>query len=287
VAATSANPFRGRVPVRRADGGSASDTHTPVSVRGRLSGEGSRPPISPETRVCERSALRPPSEIPLRWDRARHHRRIRRLRHPDRNRRPPWHARDLLQLAPAAARPAGAVGRAFRLPSCGRDSCPDPAGRTLSEIHPACRTPSLDQSHFRSPAADIPIPGHTPISRRPGAHADDPSPRGACRRPSNMHPSLRDCRPDSERGDRSEDPPPRSSPRFGTARVRGTPRSPMTLRVYRFTLRARRVKQIRKFHILLPLPAGNAPRQRTRKPGRSKPEPGARKPGRSKPEPGA
>ncbi|PRY27960.1 hypothetical protein CLV70_109116 [Pseudosporangium ferrugineum] len=40
-------------------------------------------------------------------------------------------------------------------------------------------------------------------------------------------------------GAAGQDLPPRSSPRFGTARVRGTPRSPMTLRGYSFTLRTR------------------------------------------------
>ena len=60
--------------------------------------------------------------------------------------------------------------------------------------------------------------------------------------------SMSGCGSDSERGDWSEDQPPRSSPRFGTARVRGTPRSPLTLRGYRFTLRSDPVKQIGIFH---------------------------------------
>jgi len=94
------------------------------------------------------------------------------------------------------------------------------------------------------PGNDISGTATAHLDRRPGAHRH--TGRGHCHGEARTR--LPGRRRHSERGDGSEDPPPRSSPRFGTARVRGTPRSPMTLRGYRFTLRTRHVKEIRKFH---------------------------------------
>ncbi len=120
-------------------------------------------------------------------------------------------------------------------------------------------------------------------TRRPGTRA---SPRdveaGHARRPSATRRPRRPAGlPRTANGATSLSLPPRSSPRFGTARVRGTPRSPMTLRGYRFTLRTCHVKVFREIsgasrsisapHAAPPLPArawrrgGEPPQSRPRR----------------------
>ena len=135
-------------------------------------------------------------------------------------------------------------------------------GEGAGHITDSCRT---DRRRSHQPYAchpDIPTGGprpdriHGATVRRPrsAATVGTTSRAGTVRASRRSTHEFReqpcDQRIHSERGGRSEDPPPRSSPRFGTARVRGTPRSPMTLRVYRVTLSSTHVKQIRKFPIL-------------------------------------
>ena len=118
----------------------------------------------------------------------------------------------------------------------------------LSRQQPTRFRPAVSPRFSYDTRARSPQPQRTPFRRR-GTPARPRSPLpAAARAPCNPPAGL-----GIANGATGQDPPPRSSPRFGTARVRGTPRSPMTLRVCSFTLRTHRCQANQEISYSAPL----------------------------------